>query len=336
MYTTLGGTGLSVSRLCLGTARFGRAVNTDRTRRLDEQIIDRETAHDLLDTAFDQGVNFIDTANSYGRPVEGRAERYIGEWLDGRDRESVVVASKVYGDMGDGPNDAGLSRKHVRAQLRGTLDRLGTDYVDIYYLHRWDDDTPITETLSTLDDAVRAGRVHHIGLSTAAAWQLVKAQWTSDVNGWEPVSITQPKYNAVHRAPVAPYLDACVDSNVGICVYSPLAGGFLTGKYERSTPEPSASRASRDRGFLDRPERDWRVLDTIRTVAEELDATPTQVALAWLLAHERHAAFTPIPVVGPRTVDQLRDNLSALSLSLPQDAYSRISDAYGHVSETAR
>lgn len=328
MYTTLGETGLEVSRLCLGTARFGRAVNTDRTRRLDAPIVDRETAHDLLDTAFDRGVNFVDTANSYGRPVEGRAERYIGEWLAERDREDVVVASKVFGDVGEGPNRSGLSRKHVRAQLRGTLDRLGTDYVDVYYLHRWDDATPITETLSTLDDAVREGLVHHVGLSTAAAWKLVRAQWTSDANGWEPLSVAQPQYSAVHREPVAEYLDACVDLGLGVCVYSPLAGGFLTGKYDRSGERPADSRASRDEGFLDRPERDWRVLAAVRSVAAALDATPTQVALAWLLAHEGRAPFTPVPVVGPRTVEQLRGNLDALSLTLSDEQFRRIDEAY--------
>ncbi len=229
-YTRLGSTGTTVSQLCFGTWRFGRetggVVETDR-----------EEAHELLDAAWERGINFIDTANVYGNP-NGTSEEYIGEWLDDYDREDFVIASKVYfpfdGRGEPGPNDSGLGRKHIRAQIEGTLDRLDTDYLDLYYIHRWDEHSDIEETLSTLDDLIRAGKVHHLGASTMAAWQLTKALWKSDVEDYERFEVTQPLFHAGYRDDVKDYLDVCVDQDIAVCPYSPLAGGFLTGKYERT------------------------------------------------------------------------------------------------------
>lgn len=323
-YTTLGSTGLSVSKLCLGTARFGRELSSDRSKTLSEPIIDYEEAHKLLNTAHQHGINFIDTANTYGRPYEGRAERWIGDWLDNHDRDQFVIASKVYGDMSDRPNDRGCSRKHVRAALRDTLDRLGTDYLDIYYLHRWDESTPIRETLRTLDSLVSEGKIHYLGMSLTGAWRLTKALWTSDVDGLEPFTITQPRYNAVHREDVADYLDVCEDQNLAVCPFSPLAGGFLTGKYERTGEVPEGSRGERD-NWTDRfSEQDWVVLDTIRDVAAETGASPLQVSLKWLVDHDR---FDVVPIVGPRTGQQLEENVGAVDVSLTADQWRRITEA---------
>ncbi|MFC6836008.1 aldo/keto reductase [Halomarina ordinaria] len=325
-YVPLGSTGTKVSELCFGTWRFGRRTG-------DVLETDREEAHALLDAAWDAGINFIDTANVYGDP-NGTSEAYIGDWLDDHDREQFVLASKVYFPFDeDDPNGRGLGRKHIRAQVEGTLDRLGTDYLDVYYIHRWDDEVPIEETLGALTDLVREGRVNHLGASTMAAWELTKALWTSDVEGYEPFEVTQPLFHAAYRDDVADYLDVCADQDLAVCPYSPLAGGFLTGKYERADPDdpnaveaPDGSRASFDERFSGFyvSERGWHVLDAIRAVADEADATPAQVALRWLMDQE---AFTCVPIVGARTEEQLRENVGAADLSLTAEGRERIDDA---------
>jgi len=317
-YTNLGSTGTKVSQLCFGTWRFGQpsdgVVETDR-----------EQAHELLDAAEEQGINFIDTANVYGDP-SGTSEKWIGEWLDERDREDFVLASKVYFPFDeDNPNGSGLSRKHIRAQIEGTLDRLGTDYLDVYYIHRWDDETPVEETLSTLTDLVREGTVNHLGASSMAAWKLTKALWKSDLEDLERFDVTQPKFNAVHREEVGDYLEVCADQDLAVCPWSPLEEGFLTGKYERSGAPPEGSRGALQ-SWEDRwSERQWDVLDAIREVSTETDATPAQVALRWMIDRE---AFTCIPIVGARTVDQIDENVGAVDLSLSDSQLASISEAY--------
>lgn len=335
-YHSLGSTGTKVSELCFGTWRFGK--ESDGTVETD-----REQAHELLDTAWDHGINFIDTANVYGTP-NGTSEEYIGEWLEDHDREDVVLASKVYfpfdGWGEPGPNDSGLGRKHIRAQIEGTLDRLGTDYLDLYYIHRFDEDTPIEETLATLDTLVEKGKVNYLGASTMAAWQLTKALWKSEVKGFERFEVTQPLFHAAYRDDVADYLDVAADQDLAVCPYSPLAGGFLTGKYEREGEEvvgPEGSRADLDDRFEDYyvSERGWQVLEEIRTVAGEVDATPAQVSLRWLMDQE---AFSCTPIVGARTTDQLEENVGAVDVDLSREQRERIDDAryeegerrYGH------
>ncbi|MFC4541994.1 aldo/keto reductase [Halosolutus amylolyticus] len=328
-YTRLGATGTTVSRLCFGTWRFGRetggVVETDQER-----------AHALLDAAWDRGINFIDTANVYGTP-HGTSEEFVGDWLADHDREDFVIASKVYfpfdGRGEPGPNDSGLGRKHIRAQIEGTLDRLDTDYLDLYYIHRWDENTPIEETLSTLTDLVREGTVHYLGASTMAAWQLTKALFTSDVEDDERFAVTQPLFHAGYRDDITDYLDVCADQDLAVCPYSPLAGGFLTGKYERVDEDdptrfegPEGARGSLSDRFEDfyLSERGWHVLDEIRTIADELDATPAQVALRWLIEQPE---FTCVPIVGARTVEQLEENVGAIDVSLSDDQFDRIVDA---------
>ena len=301
-YTKLGSTGIDVSRLCFGTWRFGKENGS-------VVEIGREDAHALLDEAWDQGINFVDTANSYGN---GQSERWIGEWLDERDREDVVVASKVYRRMAS-RFDKNLSRKNVRAEIEGTLDRLGTDYLDIYYIHRWDDGTPIRETLRTLTRLVEEGTVHYLGASTMAAWQLTKALWTSDVDGLERFDVTQPKFNAVYRDEVSDYLDVCADQNLAVCPYSPLAGGLLTGKYERGSDAPAGSRGDLSGWDSKFDDRQWATLAAVKSVAEAEGVTPTQVALRWLMDRK---SFTCVPIIGARTVDQIAENADAVDVSL--------------------
>jgi len=328
-YHHLGATGLRVSELCFGTWRFGKETNG---------VVEtgREEAHELLDAAWEHGINFIDSANVYGTP-HGTAERYIGEWLADHDREDFVLTSKVYfpfdGRGDPGPNDSGLGRKHIRAQLEGTLDRLGTDYLDVYYIHRWDENTPIEETLRTLNDLVREGKVHYLGASTMAAWQLTKALWTSDVEDLARFDVTQPLHHAGYYEDVKEYLEVCADQDLAVCNYSPLAGGFLTGKYERGDPDdpevveaPDGSRGSFDAHFGGwyASERGWKILEEVRTVADEVNATPAQVALRWLMDWEE---FTCVPIIGARTTDQLAENVAATEVSISDEQWDRIMEA---------
>jgi len=318
-YVRLGETGLEVSPLCLGTWRFGQesggVIETDR-----------EEAHELLDAWADAGCNFVDTANGYG---EGDSERWIGEWLEERDREQFVIASKCYWSQVSRSQE-NLSRKNVRAEVEGSLERLGTDYLDVLYLHRWDEDTPIERTLRTIDDLVSEGKVHHVGLSTAKAWELTKGLWTADVNNYEAFTVTQPMFHAAYREDVADYLDVCADQDLAVCPYSPLAGGFLTGKYERTedggVEAPDGSRGALTDVFDDWyvSDRGWEVLDAIRAVADEEGATPAQVALAWLMAQDE---FTCVPIVGARTTDQLEENVGAVEVELGAEQFDRIDRA---------
>ncbi|WP_411962915.1 aldo/keto reductase [Haloferax sp. YSMS24] len=325
-YRRLGSTGTRVSELCFGTWRFGR-----RTGGVLET--DEEDAHELLDAFEELGGNFIDTANVYGDP-NGTSEEYIGNWLAERDREDYVVASKVYFPFDeDNPNGRGLSRTHIRNQIEGTLDRLGTDYLDLYYIHRWDDETPIEETLQTLDALVEEGKVNYLGASTMASWQLTKALWKSDVDDYARFDVTQPLFHAGYYEDVKDYLDVCGDQEIAICPYSPLAGGFLTGKYERADPDdpsayvaPDGSRGSFDDRFEQfyLSERGWHVLDEVRAVADEVDASPAQVALRWLMDYPE---ATVVPIVGARTEEQLRENVGAADVELATDQWERIMNA---------
>jgi aryl-alcohol dehydrogenase-like predicted oxidoreductase len=322
-YRQLGSTGVRVSELCFGTWRFGKETGG---------VLEtgREEAHELLDAAWEHGINYIDSANGYGTPG-GTAEEYVGEWLEGRDREQFVLTSKVYFPFDESnPNGRGLSRKHVRAQIEGTLDRLGTDYLDVYYIHRWDETTPIEETMRVLSELVAEGRVHYLGASTMAAWKLTKALWTADVHDWPRFDVTQPLFHAGYYEDVSEYLAVCADQDLAVCPYSPLAGGFLTGKYERADPEdpeavraPDGSRGSFDDYFGDwyPSERGWRVLDAIREVAAEVDASPAQVALRWLADYDE---ATVVPIVGARTPDQLAENVGMTDVTLSDDQYDRI------------
>jgi len=325
-YRYLGATGTKVSELCFGTWRFGR-----RTNGVLET--DEDDAHELLDAFADHGGNFIDTANIYGDP-NGTSESYIGSWLEDRDREQFVLTSKVYFEYDEtNPNGSGLSRTHIRNQIDKTLANLGTDYLDCYYIHRWDENTPIEETLSALTGLVEDGKVNYLGASTMAAWQLTKALWKADSNDYQRFDVVQPLFHAGYYNDVEEYLSVAADQELAVCPYSPLAGGFLTGKYTRADPDdptaveaPDGSRASFDDRFerFYLSERGWKVLDEIRAVADEVDATPAQVSLRWLMDQD---AFTCVPIIGARTVEQLEENVGAAEVSITDDQHDRITDA---------
>ncbi|WP_229126188.1 aldo/keto reductase [Halapricum desulfuricans] len=311
-YTTLGSTGLEVSRLALGCMNFGSEA--------EWMIDDRERSFEIIDRAIDLGINVLDTANVYST---GESEEIVGEAIASHRRDELVIATKVFGEMHDGPNGQGLSRKHIIDQAHASLDRLGVDYIDLYQIHRWDENTPIEETLSALTHLVDEGIVRYIGASTMAGWQFSKALYTADIEGYERFVSMQPEYNAVDRHEEANLLPICAEEDIGVIPWSPLAGGFLTGKYERDADPDEDLRAATDEYTRNRfTEENWDVLEEIRAIAEERDATPAQVSLAWLLEQDAVTA----PIIGPRRIDHLEENVAAVDLELTDEDVQRIAE----------
>jgi aryl-alcohol dehydrogenase-like predicted oxidoreductase len=303
-YRTLGGTGTLVSTLCLGTMTFGAET-------------DEKGAYAQLDRFLDQGGNVIDTADVYSR---GASEEIIGRWLRDRPgaRDQVVLATKGRFPMGDGPNDAGLSRVHLSRALDASLRRLGTDVIDLYQAHAWDPVTPIEETLRFFDDAVRAGKIRYAGVSNFTGWQLQKAALLTRHLGLSPIVTLQPQYNLLARDIEWELIPVCRNENIGVLPWSPLAGGWLTGKYRPDELPTGATRLGENpqRGVeaYDRrnTDRTWQVLDALRSVSERRGVSTGVVALAWLV--DRPAVTSVI--LGARTLEQLDDNLRAAGLHL--------------------
>lgn len=315
-YRKLGRTGLKVSELCMGTMQFGWTA-------------DEMTSHQILSAAYDAGINFIDTADVYSRWAEdnpgGVAEQIIGRWIKKNSipRHKLVIATKVRGQMGKEPNDEGLSRKHIMDAVDESLRRLNTDYIDLYQTHWFDANTPVEETLSTMDNLIRQGKVRYIGCSNHPAWRLTEALWTSELHKFERYESLQPHYNLVYREEFERELvEVCKKYELGVIPYSPLAGGFLTGKYQKDGNIPESDRAGgvRNRYFN---EYGWRVLEATNNMAKELGRSISQVALAWLLTEE----LITSPIIGPRTMDQLEDNLGAVELRLSYEEKSQLDDA---------
>jgi aryl-alcohol dehydrogenase-like predicted oxidoreductase len=275
-------------------------------------------SHAILDRAIELGCNFLDTADVYSRWVAGNkggeSEIIIGRWLaKGRvRRDQLVLATKVRGRMGEGPNAEGLSRLHIFQAADESLRRLQTDYIDLYQVHSPDETTPLDETVRALDDLVRAGKVRYTGCSNYPAWLLAKSLWISDVNGFARFDALQPNYSLVHRAEFERELQPlCLDQNVGVIPYSPLGAGFLTGKYRRDQALPSSARAS---GVQRRYLNDWAfgVLDKLLDLADELDVTPAQAAIGWTLANP---AITSA-IIGANTVAQLEETVAGWDVRL--------------------
>jgi aryl-alcohol dehydrogenase-like predicted oxidoreductase len=313
-YRYLGSSGLRVSELCLGSMTFGNEA-------------DEPTSHRLLDRFVEAGGNFIDTADAYNA---GASEEFIGRWLAGRSRDDLVVATKVFWHTGGSPNDHGAGRKHVLAAVRDSLRRLGTDYIDLYQVHVFDEATPLEETLSTLDGLVRAGTVRHLGVSNYASWQLQKSVDLARHHGWEPFVALQPLYNLLDREVELDLLPVCRNEGIGVIPWAPLRGGWFTGKYRRGmTSAPPDTRWEADKqpwlGDWDTSvdERTWSVTDTLLAVAEELGRSPAQVALRWLLQRPGVTA----PIVGARTPAQLADNLGATGWTLDDKQMERLTSA---------
>lgn len=310
-YTTLGSTGLEVSKLCLGCMNFGSGAPW--------MIDDEEQSIEIIDRAIDIGINFLDTANVYSR---GESEEIVGRAIEDRNRSELVIATKVYGEMGEGPNQGGLSRKHIIDQCEASLDRLGTEYIDLYQIHRWDDSTPIEETLSALSYLVSEGLVRYIGASTMMGWQFMKALYESDLHGYERFVSMQPEYSLVDRHEEENLLPICVDQGIGVIPWSPLGGGFLTGKYDRKE-EPETGRAADDDHTRKRfSEENWAVLDAVRDIAEQKEVSPAQLSLAWLLEKE----VVDSPIIGPRSLEHLEENAQSVSVSLTDEEVERLEE----------
>jgi len=305
-YRRMGRSGLKVSELCLGTMTFGHS--TDETE-----------AAKIVDMAFDAGINFFDTANSY---AETRSETILGNTLKGR-RDKAIIATKFSNPMGPGPNDSGMSRVHIMQALDESLRRLQMDYVDLYYIHHVDEQTPLEEMLRALDDLVRMGKVRYIACSNYQAWRLMESLWISDSNGWARFECYQPQYNLVVRDIEQELMKVCSYKGLGVVCWAPMAGGFLTGKYAPGERTISGTRSEENWAY---PEAYFaanadETLETLLDVAKKLGKTPAQVAIRWVLEQP----LVTSAIVGARTTDQFAQNLGAVGWRLNGDAFDRLS-----------
>jgi aryl-alcohol dehydrogenase-like predicted oxidoreductase len=311
----LGRTGLKVSEICMGTMTFGgRSQMWKAIGGLDEK-----TSSEMVAKALDAGINFFDTADGYG---DGDAEIFLGRALGAR-RPQVIITTKVGFPTGPGPNDKGLSRNHILAAAEASLRRLGTDYIDLYMVHRCDPQTPVEETLRALDDLVRWGKVCYVAVSNLPAWEIVKANAVAEQNRWTRFECLQAYYNLAARDIEREIIPCLLDQEIGLMVWSPLASGVLSGKYSRTgQPPKGARRESFDLGPVDY-ERVYRIVEVAREVAAQQNGTVAQVAIAWLIAQP---AVTSV-IIGAKRMEQLIDNLGAIQIKLTEADLKRLDEA---------
>jgi aryl-alcohol dehydrogenase-like predicted oxidoreductase len=315
-YVKLGNSGLKVSRLCLGAMNFGTGANAP-TNEADAKAI--------IDKFLGEGFNFIDTANVY---TQGQSEEIVGRAIKAK-RDSVVLATKGRGQQGPGPNDIGLSRVHLTRALDASLKRLNTDYVDLYQMHRWDDDTPIEETMDVLAGFVRAGKVRYVGASNFTGSQIVEAQWAAARQNGVPFISLQPRYSLIARDIEADILPAATRHGMGAIIYSPLGGGLLTGKYKQGEAPGADTRfGRRARAGQANPyaasltDRSFAIVEEVQKVAREVNSSPAAVSIAWALTRR---GVTSV-IAGPRTMDQMTEYFAGVQLELPEPAVKRLSD----------
>ena len=316
-YVRLGSAGLQVSRICLGMMSYG--TTAERAWHLDEAA-----AEPIVKAAVDGGITYFDTADTYSDGVsEQITGRLLSRLFDHRD--DYVLATKVFFPMGPGRNDGGLSRKHILAAIDASLRRLGTDYVDLYQIHRWDYETPVEETMEALHDVVKAGKARYIGASSMFAWQFAKAQHVAERNGWTRFVSMQNHYNLMYREEEREMLPLCADQGVAVLPYSPLARGMLAGNRNRQG-ERRTARAGDDPLSDERynADADFDVVDRLVQVAAERGAPPAQVALAWLLGRPGVTA----PIVGATKLDHISDALAAVQLTLTEQEAARLEEPY--------
>ncbi|HXR69212.1 MAG TPA: aldo/keto reductase [Actinocrinis sp.] len=312
-YIKLGSTGLDVSRLCLGCMSFG-----DKARGGHQWVLDEDTSRQFIKSALEAGINFFDTANSYSG---GSSEEITGRALrDFARRDEIVLATKVYFPARRGPNIGGLSRKAIFTEIDNSLRRLGTDYVDLYQIHRWDPATPIEETLEALHDVVKAGKARYLGASSMFAWQFTKALYTARANGWTAFATMQNHYNLLYREEEREMLPLCADQGIGVIPWSPLARGRLTRDWDESS----------ERGVSDRfasnlyHEGDRRIVEAVAAIAERRGLSRAQVALAWL---SRNPVVTA-PIIGATKPQHLDDALASLSVELTDEEVAELEAPY--------
>ncbi|MFQ5407099.1 MAG: aldo/keto reductase [Anaerolineales bacterium] len=315
-YVNLGKTGLKVSRICLGMMTYG-----DPNWR--EWVLPAANARPFVQRALEAGINFFDTADMYSRGV---SEEITGQLLNElARRDEVVIATKVFFPMGDGPNDRGLSRKHIMDSIDASLRRLDTDYVDLYQIHRFDYHTPLEETLAALHDVVQAGKARYIGASSMYAWQFAKALYLSDLHGWTRFASMQNHYNLVYREEEREMLPLCRDQGIGVIPWSPLARGFLTGNRTRAEHAPTVRARTDDFAHdLYYEESDFEIVDRVVELAAEREVAPAQVALAWLL----HQPGVTAPIIGASKMTHLVEAIAATEIELSESELERLAEPY--------
>ncbi len=308
-YGKLGASGLDVSRLCLGTMYMGEQTDEPESIR-------------IINAALEGGVNFFDTAEVY---TAGRSEEIVGKALASRRRE-VVIATKVRARPGAPLWKTDLSRRHIMEAVEGSLRRLGTDYIDLYQVHRWDPWAPLEETLRALDDLVRQGKVRYLGCSNFAAWQLCKALWLSDRYSLARFVTVQPLYNVMLRYQEIEVVPLCRDQGIGVIPYNPLAGGFLTGKYQRGQPAPQGTRFQRRPFYIERYSNDANFdrLDQVRALAAKRGLSLVDIAIAWLL----HRPVVSSAIVGASSAQQVHASLHAADITLSEDEFAALNELW--------
>ena len=320
-YRRLGASGLEVSTLCLGAMTFGEADDKSFMHGVGS---DEKTAYAIMSHALERGVGFIDTADVYGQ--DGLSERVVGAWMrESKTRDRVVLATKFRFRMGDGPNASGASRYRIVRCVEDSLRRLQTDRIDLYQIHMQDIDTPEEETLRALDDLVRAGKVLYLGASNYTAYRLTHSQWISKSEHLHRFVALQMQYSLMVRDLEREHVPLCKQFGLGVLPWSPLAGGFLSGKYEKNQPPPAGVRLEKwkERWSDCDNDRGWRTLDAVKALAREKETTPAAVSLAWLLAKPTVTSV----IFGARTIEQLDDNLKGADVKLSAEDVQRLDEA---------
>jgi 1-deoxyxylulose-5-phosphate synthase len=315
-YIRFGNTGMKVSRICLGTMTYGKP--TERWK----WALDEEQSRPFIKKALELGINFFDTADMYST---GASEEIVGNALkDFAKRDDVVLATKVFNPMGEGPNDGGLSRKHIMSAIDASLKRLKTDYVDLYQIHRWDYNTPVEETMEALNDIVRAGKALYIGASSMFSWQFAQALYTSDLHGWTRFVSMQPHYNLIYREEEREMIPLCIDQKVAVIPWSPLARGLLTGNRTKERNETLRAKTDEFGKRLYYADSDFEVVKRVAEIAGHRGIPDAQVALAWMLGKPAITA----PIVGATKLKHLEDAVAALSVKLSDDEVRKLEEPY--------
>ena len=306
-YRNLGQSGLKVSRICLGTNNFGGQLS-------------EKTSLEIIDKALDCGINMIDTANTY---TTGRSEEIIGKAINGR-RDDVIIATKVGMNIGQKPHQTGLSRRHILWQFQHSLKSLQTDFIDLYYLHRFDADTPLEETLRTLNDLVREGKVRYVASSNFTALQIAKAQEICKAHGLEKLIAVQPPYNLLQREIEKDLLPFCEQEGLGVLSYTPLMGGFLTGKYSKAAPPPVGSRVAYNPRYWERlnKESNFTALEKMRRIADDIGIPLSKLAVAWILKNPVITA----PILGASSPSQVEENCQIVEINIGDENYRRLNE----------
>lgn len=315
-YVRFGNTGIIVSRLCLGTMTYGEP--TDRW----PWALNEAQSRPFIKKALELGINFFDTADVY---TAGASEKVVGKALkDFAKRDDVVLATKVFNPMGPGPNDKGLSRKHIMSAIDASLQRLGTDYVDLYQIHRWDYNTPIEETMEALHDVVKAGKARYIGASSMFSWQFAQALHTADLHGWTRFVSMQPHYNLLYREEEREMIPFCEDQKIAVIPWSPLARGLLTGKRTKDRNETARAKTDAFGKTLYNEDSDFKVVNRVTKIADKRGLPSAQVALAWMLGKD---AITS-PIIGASKPGHLEDAVAALSVKLTASEIKQLEELY--------